>query len=124
MSGASLPTNRFRSSNSSCAGLLPDRPGVGNLHVVVFFRGPLEEPFDFAGEPGAVLPLQLLEVLLAEQQGELRGELRPVLDLVEPLPAVVQVLGQRQAGQPAGLLVRALFQDGAQEHFVFPRSPP
>jgi hypothetical protein len=60
-----------------------------------------------------ILAPQPGEELLAEQVVVCPGELRLLLDLVEPLQAVVQELGQGQAGQPPDVLVRALLQEGS-----------
>src|SRR5262249_23515072 len=65
--------------------LLSDRAGKRYLLVAVFFAGSLEQRFDLPGARDAVLPLQFLQVVLAEPALVFPGQFRLLLDLVEPL---------------------------------------
>src|SRR5262249_13186278 len=47
-------------------GLLTDRAVVGVFHVAILLRGLLKKSFGLPGGPGAVLPQQIPEVILAE----------------------------------------------------------
>src|SRR5262249_37382455 len=99
-------------------GPLRDRVAAGELHVAALLGGLLEECFDLLDGRRTGLPLQLREVLLAEQARELLRQLRLLLAQIETLQTVVQETTQRQARRRLRLFVRVLRQDRTQKRLV------
>jgi hypothetical protein len=100
-------------------GVVTDCAAEGELDVAVFLGGLFEHRLDLRDGPGAVLPPQGVEVVLAIEALVAPVYSWLVLEQVELIQTAVQEQGQAQAGLGLDILVRVLLEHRAQERFAF-----